>query len=98
MMVLLIPSGFAVNELLPTAEIFVRIMDTSYNHTQSSEHKLFSHRCTFDGRYSSGPKRQSPMQPHTDLDKVWLSLRRNDAMSDKKFHQHRSRVRLELLA
>jgi hypothetical protein len=39
---------------------------------------------------SSGSERQSPMQPHTDLDKVRLVLWRDDAMSNKKVDQNRS--------
>lgn len=89
-MTLLIPLDFAVNELLPTAEILL-------HHGHSRSWVDIDYR-TILTQASSGPERQSPMQPHTDLNKVRLILRRNDAMSDKEVHQHRSRVRLELLA
>ena len=39
---------------------------------------------------SSGPKRKSPMQPHTDLNKVRLVLWRDDAMSNEEVDQDRS--------
>jgi hypothetical protein len=45
-----------------------------------------------------GPERQLSVQPHTDLDKVWLVLWSDYPMSDKEVNPDSSRVRLKLFA
>ena len=49
-------------------------------------------------KHSSSPKRQSSVQPHVDLDKFGLILRRDEPVSDEILDQNSSRIRPELSA